>query len=363
MMSCAEHEETHDSTSSTAPEALTVVDPLRRPGWDSLVEAHPQSSVFHGSGWARVLAQSYGHTPMYVCRFRGGQLVGLLPLMGISSPVTGRRGVSLPFTDFCPALKERGQDGHDLYQFAVETGRARRWKYLECRGDCRGWVGSTTSLSFYGHIIDLAGGEQAVFNRFDSAVRRGVRKAEAAGLKVDFSSEPEAIETFFDLHCGTRRRHGLPPQPFRFFENIQRHLLQAGRGFVATVRLNGQPLASGVFFSHGREALYKFGASDFAFQQHRPNNLMMWGAMRHCIARGNLAMHLGRTSLGNDGLRRFKLSLGAREETVQYSKYDFLSEKFVSDTDKVEGWFNHVFRALPLPLLRVAGRVLYPHLT
>jgi len=29
----------------------------------------------------------------------------------------------------------------------------------------------------------------------------------------------------------------------------------------------------------------------------------------------------------------------------------------------VEGWFNRVFAALPLPLLRLAGAILYPQLS
>ena len=362
-MSPAQHEETERSSDQSASEAPVVVDPLRYPGWDLLVAAHPQASIFHGTGWARVLRQTYGHTPVYICRFDGQQLAGLVPIMEVSSPWTGRRGVSLPFTDFCPALNTRKQDGRALYEAAMDSGRERHWRYLECRSASDGWAGASPSLAFHGHVIDLSAGVDDLFKRLDSAVKRGIRKAEAAGLQVDFSSSSEAMETFYALHCRTRRRHGLPPQPFRFFGNIQRHILDAGRGFVATARLKDQPLAGGVFFCHGRQALYKFGASDYAFQQLRPNHLMMWAAMRHCATGGVLALHLGRTSLANEGLRRFKLSLGASEEAVQYCKYDFSAERFVGGVDQAEGWFNQIFARLPLPLLRLAGRILYRHLS
>jgi hypothetical protein len=90
---------------------------------------------------------------------------------------------------------------------------------------------------------------------------------------------------------------------------------------------------------------------------------MMWAAMRQCATMGASTLHLGRTSLANEGLRRFKLSLGASEETVRYCKYDFSSEGFVRDVDRAEGWFNQIFARLPLPVLRLAGRILYPHLS
>jgi hypothetical protein len=310
-----------------------------------------------------VLQKTYGHKPAYICRFVGEQLAELLPVMEVASRWTGLRGVSLPFTDLCPSLKPGGLGGRALYDAAADMGRQRGWKYLECRSFNDGWAGASPSLSFYGHLIDLAPGVDQLFNNLDSALRRGVRKAESAGMRVDFSSGPEAVGAFYSLHCRTRRRHGLPPQPSRFFRNIQRHILDPGRGFVATARLKDQPLAAGVFFSQGRQALYKFGASDYAFQQMRPNNLMMWAGMRHCAERGDSTLHLGRTSLGNEGLRRFKMGLGAIEETVRYCKYDFVAEKFVTDVDRVEGWFNQVFSRLPLPFLRLAGRLLYPHLS
>ena len=102
-----------------------------------------------------------------------------------------------------------------------------------------------------------------MFREMDGAVRRGVRKAEQASVKVEFSNSAEAMKTFFALHRGSRRRHGLPPQPIEFFENIVRHIFEPGHGFVAIARHEGRPLAASVFFTKGQLALYKFGASDY----------------------------------------------------------------------------------------------------
>ncbi|MGA2748460.1 MAG: GNAT family N-acetyltransferase [Verrucomicrobiota bacterium] len=341
----------------------SAVDPLRQPDWDSLLAAHPQSSIFHGLGWARVLHDTYGHKPLYFARFHGKQLTGLLPVMEVSSPLTGRRGVSLPFTDACSPLTADGSDTQSFYQTALACGRCRRWKYLECRGSAQSWQGSSPSLAFYGHLIDLQLGPDLLYKGLDGAFRRAVRKAQEAGLRVEFSTGPESMATFYRLHCLTRRRHGLPPQPFRFFANIQRHVLAPGQGFVATARLEKKALAAAVFLYQGRQALYKFGASDYAAQQLRPSNLMMWLAIKQCGDMGLATLNLGRTSLSNEGLRRFKLALGATEHNVQYAKYDFSTQRFVTDTDRAEGGFNRLFACLPLPMLRLAGAVLYPHLS
>jgi CelD/BcsL family acetyltransferase involved in cellulose biosynthesis len=362
-MSCATEPEAVHITDHDEKAGASLVNPLRRPDWDSLLEGHPQSSIFHGSAWARVLHDTYGHQPFYVAQFDGTRLAGLLPVMEVSSRLTGRRGVSLPFTDSCSSLRAEGCDGRMLYRTAMSCGARRRWKSLECRGSDTAWEGSSSSLAFYSHAIDLRVGVDRLLKNLEDASRRGVRKAQDGGLRVNFATGMAAMRKFYALHGGTRRRHGLPPQPWRFFENIQRHLMETGRGFVATVELEEKPLAAAVFFWHGCQGFYKFGASDYAFQQLRPNNLMMWSAIQHCAERGLHSLSLGRSSLCNEGLRRFKLGLGAAEEKVHYGKYDFASKQFVTDVDRVEGWFNRVFASLPLPLLRLAGRILYPHLS
>jgi hypothetical protein len=345
------------------PRQPVAIDPLQYPLWDSWLAAHPESSFFHGSAWARVLHETYGHQPAYFCRFAAGQLADLLPVMEVSSRWTGRRGVSLPFTDFCAPLSRGEGDDHCLYDAALAHGRRRGWRYLECRGAVPGRPNASPSLAFYGHVIDLEPGPDRLFKGLDGAVRRGIRKAEEVRLQIEFGSDLKSVTTFYALHCRTRSRHGLPPQPFRFFENIARYVLELGQGSVAIARAGLTPVAAALFFHHGRQALYKFGASDYASQRLRPNNLTMWEAMKRYASAGFTRLHLGRTSLANEGLRRFKLGFGAAEHRIEYSKYDFSRQEFVVDTDRAEGWFNPVFRRLPLPLLRLAGQALYPHLS
>jgi lipid II:glycine glycyltransferase (peptidoglycan interpeptide bridge formation enzyme) len=343
--------------------SVSMVDPLTYSGWDQLLTSRPEASFFHGSAWARVLHSTYGHRPFYFGILENGRLVSLLPFMEVSSWLSGRRAVSLPFTDFCVPIEAPGQGSARLYEHAIEEGCKRRWRWLECRASNSAFGGATPSLAFLGHIVDLKGGQEQMFQNLESAVRRGIRKAEKAGLRIEFSRSAEAMQTFFTLHCGTRRRHGVPPQPLRFFQNIVRYVLGEDRGFVATAYLDNRPVASAVFFHQQKDSIYKFGASDYAFQHLRPNNLVMWEAIKRLAEAGCTHLHLGRTSMGNEGLRRFKLGFGAREEQINYFKYDFRTCSVVAEKDKAEGWFNPFFRHLPLCLSRLAGRVLYPHLS
>jgi hypothetical protein len=281
--------------------------------------------------------------------------------MEVFSPLTGRRGVSLPFTDLCFSLGSA--EAGALHKAALTEGQRRGWRYLECRSSDDGWPGASPSLSFWGHAIDLRGGVDQLLGGMNAAVRRGVRKAEKAGLKVEFRTDADAIAAYFDLHCNTRRRHGLPPQPFSFFDNVRRTMLSAGQGEVGLVWSGRQAIAGAVYLGLGRQIMYKYGASDYEAQEWRPNNLLMWGAMQRYAANGYERLHLGRTSIGHEGLRRFKLGFGAAESRISFCKFDFKTKQFVTEEDKVEGWFNRIFERMPLFVLRLAGKMLYPHLS
>lgn len=292
-------------------------------------------------------------------------MTDLFPVMEVSSRVTGRRGVCLPFTDFCEPLTSSLSVSARLHDLAMEHGRKRGWKYFECRSSSS-WnhqADAVESISFHGHVIALDRNEQTLVKQLEGGVRRGIKKAQASGLRVEFETSAEAMRIFYGLHCKTRKRHGLPPQPYRFFANIAQHLMQKDNGFVAMTLYNGKPIAALVFLHHRREALYKFGASDYEFQNLRPNNLALWEGLKHCAALGSTRLHLGRTSLANEGLRRFKLGFGASEETMVCRKYDFSTHSFVKDVDRAETWMNKVWRCFPIAALRLAGEAIYPHLS
>lgn len=340
------------------------LNPLEHSNWDGMLSHHSQATVFHSTAWARVLHHTYGHSPAYFCTLSGGAIQELLPTMEVSSPLTGRRGVALPFTDLCPPLLGAAPVGESrLFDQVVTHAQERRWKYFELRGGLAHWPEASPSLRFLGHHLLLDSDTAGLFSRLDPAVRRAVRKAQQSGLRIEFHDTLDAIAQYYSLHCQTRRRHGLPPQPYRFFENIGRYVIQRGCGFVATAMHQGHVLASAVFLHFGGHAIYKYGASDFAFQNLRPNNLLMWESIKHCQSLGCRELHFGRTSCGQEGLRRFKLGFGAVETPITYARYHVPRAVFVSDSDRASGWFNHFFRRCPTPLLRLAGDVVYPHLS
>ena len=77
-------------------------------------------------------------------------------VISIHSPFNGRRGVSLPFTDFCPILADDLVLRDRLFKTAVEYGKHRRWRYLELRSGKPPTTEATPSIWYLEHLVELA---------------------------------------------------------------------------------------------------------------------------------------------------------------------------------------------------------------
>ncbi len=341
---------------------MRIVDPVNDPGWDHVVALHRDAGCFHTSAWAKVLQQTYNHQPFYLQFSRRGRLAALVPLMEVRSLFTGRRGVCLPFSDSCEPLIFDPEAVGLVRDHLVRFARERGWRHLEIRGGKSLQLAARPAVKFYGHTLDLCSGAEELITRFASPVRRAIRKAERSDVSARVVRNRQAIDDFYRLHVQTRRRHGLPPQPISFFVSIYEHIIRPGFGFTVLAHRGSRPIASAIFFRFGKNALYKYGASDKRFQELRANNLVMWQGIQFLARTGAEKLHFGRTECENDGLRRFKLSWGTEEETIGYFRVDPSGRQCLAPARNDSGFHQRIFGRLPLMVNRLAGSMIYPHL-
>jgi Acetyltransferase (GNAT) domain len=335
--------------------------PSQHHDWNARVTGHSNFSFFHGAAWAKVLADTYDYAPIYFITRDGGNVGSLLPLMEVDSWLTGRRGIALPFTDDCEPLANDTDSFKKLFQSAVEFGKFRSWKYVECRGGGNGFEEGKPSISFWGHRLHLISDLDKLFGSFENRVRGAIKKAAKSSLELEISQSLDAVQNYYQLHCQVRKQHGVPPQSFGFFRNIQRHVLARNQGIVVSARHQGKAVASAIYFHTDRDAIYKFSASDAASSQLNANNFVMWEAIKHYVAKGVKTINFGRTSVSNEGLRRYKLGWKTEEYVINYYKFDLRKNAFVTDKDESSGWHNRVFQKLPVFASRIIGDVLYKH--
>ena len=339
---------------------IQIIDPTIYPGWDKLLATNAQSTFFHTAAWARTLCNSYRYKPLYFTTTTGDTLTGLIAVMEVNSFLTGKRGVSLPFTDRCEPLAADADQFDTLLQTVVRYGKEAGWQSLQVRGGDGYLQESLAEETFLNHVLALSGTADEIFSAFRGSTRRNIRKAEKQAVTVEKRHDPDAVKAFYRLNCMTRREHGLPPQPCGFFRNLHDQVVSQKKGCVLLAAHKGRTVAGAVYLFYQDKAIYKYGASDKTYQQLRANNLIMWEAIKTCAAANVTTFDFGRTDLDHEGLRRFKSGWGTIEKTDRYYRYDFKRGDFVQKAGGPKSSYA-VFKHMPMPLLKLSGRVLYKH--
>jgi hypothetical protein len=340
---------------------LQIVNPAKIPDWDSRLLLSGDQSFFHSAAWARVLEEEYGYRPVYFVSFQDHRLSFLMPLMEVSSLLTRKRGVSLPFTDGCAPYCLTEEPLQEAVRAAIDLGTKANWRYVEWRDGRYFDDDITAAATFFTHDLDLEGSEAELFDRFRDSNRKNLRRAEKENVDVTFERSPDALRAFFRLKCITIKRHGLPPQPFSFFEKVHDHVLSQGRGIIVSAHHSGRVIASAVFFQFGTTAIYKYAASDMRFQSLRPNNMVLWEAIRWHKAQGFRTLNLGRTDAENSGLLRFKRSWGAKEAVLKYYRYDIRKKTYIRHHPRPTS-VNKILARTPAFALRWIGKMFYRHI-
>ena len=247
-----------------------------------------------------------------------------------------------------------------LLEKAIDYGKKAGWKSIEFRSNLGFLQRQNFFSTFFTHSLDLTIGEEKIFKNLRDSTRRNINKAEKGGITLIRSNSLESARKFYNLNCMTRKHHGLPPQPWLFFKNVFYHVISPEKGFVIIALYKNIVVAGAIYFHFGKEAIYKYGASDKNYQHFRPNNLVMWEAIKWYAQNGFKSFNFGRTEPENQGLLQFKRGWGAKKETKNYYKYDLTKNCFLADQSGIKSSYKF-FKHMPSTLLRLTGNLLYRH--
>jgi hypothetical protein len=337
---------------------IELINPITYPGWDDLILSTKDYSFFHSSAWAKVLSESYGYNPLYFAILNSNNLLALTPCMEVRSTLTGKRGVSLPFSDFCDPILTENAQFKSIFSYIVSYGNKHGWRYIELRS-ARGFAQPIVpSATFYRHTLNISDTEENIFSKFRKGTKSSIRKSSREAIEGNVCTSLEAINEFYRLNCIIRKKHGLPPQPKYFFENIYNHVISKNLGCIVLASHNRRIIAGAVFFHLGKRAIYKYAASDKDHFHTGSNNLVLWEAIRFYSENGFQTLCLGRTESENEGLRRFKRGWGADETKLCYCRY-YLGKKTLMENIAENRLQRVILSKLPAIVLRGVGLLLY----
>ncbi len=280
-------------------------------------------------------------------------------MLEISSALTGRRWTSLPFTDHCQPLYRDSNDLEFLTKELIRTSQNKHTPHIEVRWELPKIPGIQQKSLYVQHTLNLDQDIESISRSLHRTQRQNIKTAEKNGLYVKRGENLEYLQIFYQLHCQTRRRQGVPVQPWRFFELLFKRVIGKGHGFILLAYKDEQCLAAGLFLHWNTTLCYKYAASTGNEQTLRPNHLLTWVAVCWGCENGYKILDFGRSDNENEGLRTYKNRWGANEIPLTYSYFSNQPSKLSSGREAA--FLQKFIRISPLWVCRLTGEVLYRH--
>jgi hypothetical protein len=335
--------------------------PLEDPRWAYFIDRHHGASVFHTYAWLRLLSNTYGYEPIvFTTSAPGQELKDAAVFCKVRSWLTGRRLVSLPFSDHCEPLLMPGH-GSELLGGVVQYSRVKGWDYVELRPlkfDAVNYPFLRPSSLLVRHVIDLTPPLQTLLaNLHRACVARKLRRAERERLTVQIGRSSELFGKFYSLFIELRRRKHLPPQPQSWFRQLALNF--GDRCTIMIASQGDRPVAGILLLRHADTLIYKYGCSTKADQALGGMQLLFWRAIQFGKENGCATFDLGRSDVQDQGLVTFKDRLGAKREPLTYLR--FPSTNCTSDRLASSKWAQEFVRIAPDRILAATGSFLYRH--
>lgn len=336
-----------------------VVIPINDPQWIERIHNDPCAMIFHHPEWVGLFSRCYGCKSMvFSIQSDDGTLQAGIPLASMKRPLSTRRWIALPFSDYCTPLADDDHSRQNLLHSLADQALMHSIKRVEIRWSAGFPPYQQESGQFVHHSIPLEPDPVNVAGRVHRQQMQNVLRAQKDGIRIQHGTSLADMRTFYRLHTITRRKHGIPVQPWIFFTSLQR-ILENGLGFILLAYYNNQCISAGLFLHWGKTLTYKYSATDPRSYSLRPNHLITWTAIQWGCENTFTTFDFGRSDVEDKGLRSFKCRWGAIETPLVYSYLPSIPKLSYSKSEKSRSLMNNFIQHTPLWVTRTTGELLY----
>jgi len=259
--------------------------------WNSMVEQFPNATLFHTMEWLTFIEKAYHLKKLPLGLYRDGRIAGLFPMLIarkgpfriLGSPLTGWG------TPYMGPLIEAGLLDEAMSAFDSFM-KSLKVDYAEVRFPQAGLtLPSMTGFHnepVYSYILDLDGGEEAVWKKLHSTCRNMVRKAIKNNVKIIEPEDRSWVEDFFPMLVKSFAKTGqVPGRTKNFYYDLWDSLRPSGRIKVLLAEFEGNLIAGAVFLVYRDTAYFNAGGA-LGKYKIAPNNLIHWHLIKWAIANG-----------------------------------------------------------------------------
>lgn len=339
------------------PALLDLADPHEAARIELFVAGHAEATPFHRPAWLTAVARGSGNKALMLTLEHGPDIVALLPLLEVHSPLFGRVLVSSGFGVGGGVLTTARDQAETLFAFAEDQALRRSCPTIEVRGGLMpsgrpGW--KVRRDSHCGYVADLAASDEAQLTWVPRKQRAEVRKGLAADLTVTTGTTSADREAHYAVYSESVRNLGTPVFPRRLFTEVLDAFGQDAD--ILTIWHQGQPISSVLSLYHRGTVMPYWGGGTHAARKLRANDRMYFELMLHARRRGCTRFDFGRSKV-NSGAGEFKKNWGFEAEPLGYASWTARGAE-ARDADPTSS--RHaariaMWKKLPLPVANLIG--------
>jgi FemAB-related protein (PEP-CTERM system-associated) len=331
---------------------MSLDTPQDRALWDAFVRDHPQATAFHLSAWGRAIEKTFGHKAYYLAAMRGQDIVGIVPLIHVTSRLFGNSLTSNAFASYGGPLVI--SDDADAVLDGAAWSLAEKFgiKTLEYRNQQRlrpDWVSKSETYATFKRSLATSSDEN--LKAIPGKQRAEVRKSMDKNLTTLIDRN---IDRHHSVYAESVRNLGTPVFPKTLFRNLLE--TYGDEANILTVMHEDKPVASTLsFYFRNEVSPYYVGGIKLA-RSLRANDHMYWQLIEHATARGCTSFDFGRSKLGT-GTFAFKKNWGFKPTPLHY-EFKLAPGAEMPDINPLNPKYKAmvaIWQRLPLPLANIIG--------
>ena len=342
--------------------------------WDDYVNSHPNSNLYHLSGWKNVIERTYGHKTYYLMAIDSqNSIVGILPLVHLKHFLFGNNLISIPFFDMCGVLANDELTEEALFNQAIKLGHKLKVDSIDLRHiSPLSWLNeidqkdSTTTFQCNSHdkvrmILELPETSELLMKSFNSKFRNKIKKPIKAGLKCKIGGI-ELLNDFYTVFAINMRDLGSPVHSKRFIENVLNEFLQKTK--IGIVYNDKHPIA-GILVMGFKNVLANPWASALReYSNLRANTLQYWTMLEYACDNSYTRFDFGRSS-PDEGTYKFKQKWGAKPTPLHW--YDIsMNGQAVDTASSKKSKFDKaikLWQKMPVGFTKILGPCVRKHIS
>jgi lipid II:glycine glycyltransferase (peptidoglycan interpeptide bridge formation enzyme) len=263
--------------------------------WEAFLRQHPEASFLQSWNWGEFYL-SLGQRIFRQGFFQAEKLIGVMLLVEekakraryltlAGGPIIDWSNQEL-LTALAIELKRLGRETKAVF-IRVRPQLLDSQEAREIFTQRLGLVKAPMHLSAeLTHCLDLTKSEPELLAQMRKSTRYEIRQAEKRGLRLETTTDTQAIASFHQLQLATAKRQKFIPFSLEYWQKQFAVFAQDEQVILYSSYYGEQLLAQAMIIFYGQEAVYHYGASTDLARQQPGAYQIQWAAIQEAKRRG-----------------------------------------------------------------------------